>query len=173
MYINAVLSNLGAWDKLRHNDPVEFKSIQKVIASSDFRKARARGGKADDSFVILDGYIRPQRLNLLLAHYFEDAGWHARTQKGWKKNRPYDMDAVKDGIGVDFAFDSAASVESDLFVKFPFFIHTGRINLGVVLTGTEPIAKCIFGQDNRYEIVCDRITKIRPMPLRALVQVYG
>ena len=176
MYINAVLSYLGAWEKLRTKYSSEFEDISQVIKQSNVTmkgEVRERlGGHA----TYKEPTYSPIELNKALVGGFKNAGWEVDTGillgKG-STRRTIAVDSIKNSVGVEISFGKYPFVESDLFVKFPIFLRAGKVKIACVVMATESLAQSMPTGVSKFETVRDRLTELYPLPLKYPFVVVG
>lgn len=165
MYITSVLSYLGAWKSLQSEYPLEYQQIDNVInqATTVYRtiqKAR----------VSQKGSYSPARIQYVPRTIFKEEflkhGWMVNNRlyiREYPKRRYSEMDAIKNGIGVEYGFSKFAFIEDHLLVKIPLFIIAQRIKIGLVLTFTEQFVEKHHVSTSSFEMVRDRFVTLSPL----------
>src|SRR6266508_3215774 len=127
MYITSVLSSFGAWDSFKKGYPLEYQEVCQIIESTtSLYKTVKHPGSA----------IGYRARDMIFKEKFSNFSWKTSNRlyfHGAKRKRYSEMDAIKNGIGVEFGFRQHAIIESHVFVKIPLFIQAQRINIGIVL----------------------------------------
>ena len=97
MYINSVLSFLGAWQKLRKDHQLVLEDIRQALTAIDLKKYLSQ----DD---IKSPYrlTSPRELQRDLRRGFAQLGWNTsvRMPIGRSIRRYREIDFVKEGVGV-------------------------------------------------------------------------
>ncbi len=163
MYINSVLSFLGAWQKLNDDYPVAFAEIQQVLNSIDLKsysEIRTTGISA---------------LNRAITHAFTKLNWDVNTRmpSGRNGHKFREMDFIKNSIGVEFSFTRQTVIESDMFFKYPLFIRSRQFQLIVILVPMKSLQMNIGGGTGNFEIILDRLTDLHPNLLKYPFVVLG
>ena len=172
MYINSVLSHLGAWSKLQHDYPEEFQDIQQVIAETDVEKRRKSREQRSRGTLLYS----PLDLDRRLTRSFVDAGWQTKNRLclGHGKGRRFsEVDAIKNEVGVEYTFSKFAFAESNLFVKFPIFIRARRVQIACILIAGEPLAKSMSRGIASFEMIRDRVMELSPLALKYPFAIIG
>jgi hypothetical protein len=166
LYINAVLSFLGAYQKLRRDHQPVFEEIQQALGTIEIKQYQLEDDRSSPR--------RPVSLAALhkdLQRAFAGLGWNTniRILMGRSSSRSREIDFVKEGVGVEMTFAKSAFVESDIFIKFPLFIQTGHIHCAVILVPMEPPLAGV----STFQMICDRLTDITPTPLKYPFAILG
>jgi len=158
MYIEKVISYLGAWETLCENFPDEIENIVSSIDNISLSKQLFDKSKTTQNkkFSIRD-------FTLKLEKEFRLSGWeiNKRIRINFEgKPRFSSMNAVKNSVGIEFKFGKFSFVESDLFVKFPIFINKGEIKLAFVIMPMESLSSKINRSSSGFEMIADRIKSL-------------
>ena len=82
MYINAVLSYLGAWGKLQSEYSSEFEDISQVIRQSNVTEMGEIRERLGGHVIYKEPTYLPTELNKVLVRGFKKAGWEVGTARG-------------------------------------------------------------------------------------------
>ncbi len=186
MYLKSVLSYLGGWKILTEQHPQEYEELKEIISGlvldDSFQDPRSLTSKRHKSFA---NNVRPIYSTRLVGRWldtqFKLKGWHPddlnhRLLLGRKSNLSYrytELDALKNGVGVDVFFSKYAFSESCIFVKFPIFYQSRRINLGVLIIPTDNIRQLFQPGINGFEMLRDRIKAFAFLPIKYPLAVLG
>jgi hypothetical protein len=137
MYIETVLSYLGAWENLQNNHPnlvEELEHSLALITEQDILKKSSNRSQPID----------PRPVSALLSKGLQELGW-AREVKlltGRRRSiKNMSIDAIKEGFGLELVIGKRAFAESMLFTRFPLFQLAKRLHTAILLVPMESIAK--------------------------------
>jgi hypothetical protein len=102
-------------------------------------------------------------------------GWElgARNAIGHAATSPYtEIDAVKDGVGVELIIGRWSFVGSSLLTKFPFFIRAKRLQIAVVLVPMKSLTRNMSTGVSSYEVMRDLLSSV-PLPLKYPFAIVG
>jgi len=108
---------------------------------------------------------------------FAGLGWETRNrlylgQRG-KKRRYSTVDAIWNGVGVEYTFGKFAFAESILFVKFPIFVRAHKFRIACLLVAAEVLQKSMPINITSYEMIRDRVVGLAPLPLKFPFAIIG
>jgi hypothetical protein len=166
MQICAVLSNLGALNKLKQEYPAEYAEIESAIRSIQAQRRLEPLLKLPD----LKQLYHPNDISRCLEDYFATCGWKPDFLEN---TRFAHLQAVKRDIGIAWSFGKYAFNESDLFVKFPLFIQSGKIKMAVLLIPMKFVIKHMAPGVSSYETIKSRISSLQPFPLKYPFVIIG
>lgn len=151
MYINAVLSYLGAWKKLQN----EFNPLLKEIETCLGNVTSSQVEKRQDM-------LNSRDLDNHLAEQFQSMGWHRdhKLSTNFKYRQIMSIDLVKDMIGIEIIFGKQEFIESKLFTRFPYYVQTGDIQVGIILIPMMSLGESISPYISKFEKVEDYLEQI-------------
>jgi hypothetical protein len=186
MYLNSVLSYLGGWKILTELHPQEYLELKEIITGlvldDSFQDPRSLTSQRHRSF---GDNVQPIYSTRLISRWldsqFKLKGWHPddlnhRLLLGRKSNlsdRYTELDALKQGVGVDVFFSKYAFSESCIFVKFPIFHQARRIDLGVLIIPTDGMRQLFQPGINGFEMLRDRIKAFAFLPIKYPLAILG
>lgn len=164
MHITSILSFLGAWISLQRDYPVEYQQIQDAIEKTS-------------TFFVTDPSYNPNRKpyrpgssffspDKIFKDKFENYEWKVNDRlyfQGVKQKRYSELDALKNGMGIEYGFRSHTSIESNVFVKIPLFIKAHRIKIGAILVLADDFTKGTSFGMTHFGKVRDRIVGSSPL----------
>jgi hypothetical protein len=175
MKICSVLSNLGAWNMLQRSYPSEFLEINHTFDSLLFDEGPFlyASKKGDPIPRYIDESIKNhQILNISnqLSTYFLNYGWKIDQIFDIRKVR---LSAIKNTIGINWQFGRYANIESDLFVNFPLLMQSGICKVILEVIPTKQIIHQFPRTTSSFEVVKDRISPLKPFPIKFPFLVIG
>ena len=118
MYINAALSFLGAYQKLRRDHQPVFEEIRQALGTIEIKQYQLEADGASPR-----RSVSPATLHRDLKRAFAQLGWNTnlRILIGRSRSRFREIDFVKEGVGVEMTFAKSAFVESGFFSTTAIF----------------------------------------------------
>lgn len=185
MYINAVVSCLGAWQHLSSNHRYEMQDIQSSIEGLITDDIPREGKK----YIVQDRrspegrketktryFISPVDVSRRLSEQFAERGWN-RNARIRRLDRRYNQlvsaDFSKNGIGVEISIGKAAYIESRLFVGFPYLIQANVFQTVVVLVPMMSLAGQLADGVVTFEALSALLTEMVPSPLKYRLAIIG
>lgn len=159
MYISSVLSSMGAWSILQKEFPIEWEQLVEIIETTDDLYKVKRVKRISWDFSI----FKPDRI---LAEKFKTLGWRVNNRLyfiGTNRKRYSELDAIKNGVGIEYGFGKYFLVESNVFVKIPLFIQAQRIKIGLILMFADSFSKELPIGYARFDMVKDRLLASSPI----------
>lgn len=172
MYINSVLSFLGAWKELEEKYPHVISEIEKALlalsANDYFMERPIATGRSRDKIL-----ISPSKMNKIFLQMLGDMGWelNARNVLG-AKNTFLEVDAIKNGIAVELSMGRWSFVGSYLLTKFPFFIRAKKLHLAVVLVPMKSLTLHMSVGVSSFELIHDLLNSAH-LPLKYPFAIVG
>lgn len=172
MYINTVLSYLGAWEKLQMEHAATFEELQYVLQRIDLNQFLSEDR--------LQNYSSGRRVKDFLRENLAALDWKTETRVAYGEgNRRFrNVDFVKEGIGVEFGTYRYDFIQSNLFVKYPLFVQLGHLQIVVVMMMLDAPSP----QDRYYKrpfnaitfnIIRDQLKELYPLPLKYPFIILG
>lgn len=168
MYLNAVLSNFGAWHRLIDQYPEHFADIAQVITALEVKNFTAdlrnrglnglRGSK--------DG-IDIRELHLSASNDFVIRGWSPFSVELHPTSIIAGLDARitikevelrKDRIGLDIFFGKIQFLESKIFSELPFFVRSNILEIMVFIVPMKSLAIKSLSHTKGFEAIANRLT---------------
>jgi hypothetical protein len=76
--------------------------------------------------------LSPAEVNKQIENFLRDRNWNWKIRLNFKKERRYwEMDGIKDNLGLEVQLGKYFAVTYDLFMKIPLFIKYGIISSGI------------------------------------------
>ena len=187
MYIRSVLSHLGGWQKLTEQHFQEFQELQQIIGdlvldekfqNPNILQIKKRSENVTNSQV---SFYSTRSVDEWFDKQFTARGWHPEDldhrlelgQRSASQSRFTELDALKQGVGVDVTFSKFAFAESCIFVKFPIFSQAKRIDLGVLVVLMNETRKLFQPGLGYFELLRDRIKSLAILPLKYPLVILG
>lgn len=173
MYITSVVSNLGAWQKLCDERYHIINDIKKALLH-----IRNKGiYKQEMSFSTKK---HEQRINLAnfereFVQYLQEACFEKAVRLPLPASTShsfFEIDAIKERVGIEMFFGKWAFVESMLFSKFPMFIQSGKIDVAIVLLPTKSLNTFLPIGSTSFEFIRDTLIS-NPVTLKYPFAILG
>jgi hypothetical protein len=162
MFITHILSNLGAWEILQKEYGEQYRQILKAIEEVNPEQVnRNLDSPSRHSLKHLGSEIER-----LLKQQLSDADWSTDKQlvSDGKPSSPHsEIDVMKGSIGVEIAAGNISSAESTIFVKFPLFVQSAGMKIGVLILPSWSIAQFMTDRTAYFEKISDRMHNIVPL----------
>lgn len=172
MYINTVLSYLGAWEKLQEEHAAVFDELRNVLQCIDLEQFRPHERLQSHSLL--------RKVKDYLGNELAVLNWHVglRVPYGESGHRFRSIDFVKDGIGIEFGSYKYDFIQSNIFVKYPLFVQLGYIQIMVVMMLLDlPLPQDMFYRRPMntitFEIIRDQLKELNPLPLKYPFIILG
>jgi hypothetical protein len=162
MYINAILSSMGAWDLLTEERETLFQEISDALARFDVAP-RAQGADPIQHW--------HQALNAHLAEHGWDIGTQISLMSG--KHTFYTLDFIKQGVGGKLVMGKQAFVLTSLLAHFPLSVQLDDFELGVVLMPMHALKPSLPGGTADYEATVQILEELSPLLIRYPYLVIG
>ncbi len=163
MYVNSVLSFLGAWEKLQNQRPTPFAELMFFGQSPDF------------DFEIpfknwqnFNDFIKKTTFALWDSNVSQAYVPIGRDERAFAR-----IGLLRDRIGLEIFPPSFRDVESKLLVDFPEFFRANRIDIAVILVPMESVAAKKGPPVASFEQLYDRLTSLPPSVLRYPFALIG
>ena len=167
MFINEVINYLGAWERLQEKSPYILHDIKCVLGElSDQRSAfeveSRQAGRQGQTM------LSPRSFDQLMARLFRERGWgtnqHLRLDT--TSTKKYEIDFVREGVGVELCIGKVAYAIYSLFVTFPTFIRAGSVNLAVLMAPARSLTRRFPMGVGNFEAVKTLLYEMPPAPLK-------
>lgn len=160
MYLESVLSYLGAWDKIRTDHANECRDILSAI---------------DQAWPTKNKIVRPQReskplvyasldLKNSLVEQLNNLNWSSNNirlnELSISRDQRMYVDLVKNGIGISIAFNKRYFAESAVFVRLPLFIKAGNFQIGLYILSSKSMHESLPQATDTFETVRDRFIEL-------------
>jgi hypothetical protein len=159
VFISSVLSAMGAWTMLQKEHSTEWNELAEIIAKTrDLYNSKPIPQSSWKSMV-----FEPDRI---LREEFGVRGWKVNSRLyfvGTDRKRYSELDAVKNGIGVEYGFGKHYVVESSVFVKIPLFLQAQRIKIGLVIMLADTYSRQVPISYGSFGMVRDRLIASAPI----------
>lgn len=172
MYINTVLSYLGAWERLQEEYTDTFGELQRVLQLIDLGQFQSQER--------LQSHSSLRRVKDFLGNELATLNWHigSRVSYGEGGRRSRSIDFAKDGMGVEFGSYRYDFIQSNLFVKYPLFVQLGRLQIVVVMMLLDlPLPQDMYYRRPMntitFEIIQDQLKELYPLPLKYPFVILG
>jgi hypothetical protein len=174
LYISKVLSNLGAWESFQDENPSEYGELCKIIESIHIPKIPI---ELLDIQAKIPNKLRHRPLGVIGQFHreFKDHGWTKKILALGSSPRYglSSLDSVKEKVGVSVSFAQFAFAESNIFVKFPIFIRSGKIKMAFLIMPMGSLAKDLNKGAASFEMVERRLKEVSPFLPRFPFAVIG
>lgn len=170
MYINAVLSFLGAWKIIEQDHPNFISDIELALAAA-VQPRRTKRSKELYRENIIDYSDFSKRFSFSL----EQSGWQreVRISRDKRTFRYMALDAIKDEIGVEIVMGKRAFAESLIFTRFPLFVLAKKIKVATLLVPMASLARTLpTGIGSFFEAIHE-VLSLAPIPLKYPFAVLG
>ena len=163
MYINAVLSSMGAWRILTEEHKQTLPELEQALASLEYLAP-------DQTQENAVGQLH-QDLNEQL----ESLGWDIGTQISLKTgNRTfYTIDFLKDRIAGKLILNKQAFILSSLLASFPLSVQIHSIDLGFVLVPMHSLKKCLPRGVSDFESTCKVLQELPSVLIKYPFLIMG
>jgi hypothetical protein len=174
MFINEVVNYLGAWERLQGSSPHILGDIEGVLKELSDRRSLFRRISRE---VSQRGQmmISPRNFNQLMGQLFRERGWstnqHLRLHTGSMKK--YEIDFVREKVGVELCIGRVAYTIYSLFVTFPTFIRAGSVDLAVLIAPTRALARDFLIGVGNFEAAKTLLSEMPPAPLKYPFALLG
>jgi hypothetical protein len=173
MYINSVLSFLGAWKRLHNECPLIIEEIERgLLGFTDIdhftkisQEVTEPGKKMYD--------IR--RMDRTFGEMLKKSGWSLNVRifpEGRKVFRYTEVDAVKDNVGVELIFGKWFFIESLLFTRFPLFIRAKKFQIAIILVPMKSLVDFMSAGIASFELMNDILESV-PLALKYPFVIIG
>jgi hypothetical protein len=186
MYINRILSYLGAWEKLIQSYDGSLNELMQAIETLNLEKIKKRGryssynGKTKVDIQIYS----PMDIIESLAEKLSARNWETsiKIRQGTAKRlfgkliySYKKIDFVKDKVGVSVILDKQQRVVSKLFVDFSFFVRSGKVNIAVIIVPMPSFSEEVgdFLDPSNFDDICDTFIALAPIPLNYPFAIVG
>lgn len=172
MYINSVLSFLGGWRELGERSPHLISDIEKTLSAFSEGDHLVQSTEMAKQGALL---VSPKSLHQTFRQQMGAMGWElgARDAVGRAATSPFiEIDAVKEGVGVELIIGKWAFVGSSLLTKFPFFIRAKRLQTAVVLVPMKALTRSMSTGVSSYELMRELLSSV-PLPLKYPFAIVG
>lgn len=163
MYINAILSSMGAWDLLTEEAESLFLELQAALGALDVKKLCHLKSEAV-------GRLH-QELNIQL----ESTGWTTGRQISLMggKQTFYTLDFLKHPVGGKLVMGKQAFILSSLLAHFPLSIQLQDFALGVVLVPMSAIKHYLPRGVADFESTTKVLEELSPLLIRYPYLIIG
>ncbi len=148
MYINAVLSSMGAWQLLNQEHGQIWRELELALSHLECRYQ-----SPDDEHVI--GQLH-QNLN----HQLEQMDWQISTQLVAGRRTFYTIDFLKDQIAGKMVLGKQAFILSSLLASFPLALEVHHIEMGLVLVPMRDLKMQLPRGVSDFEAIARIITEM-------------
>lgn len=179
MYLNSILSYLGAWEKLQTKYGDILSDIKQSLFDINEEKLeklnRHKHSEPKDT-------ISSRSLIKVWEESLINLGWNRQIRIHYgriravanKELRSYqEIDFVKEKIGLELSLGKRAFVESHLFVDFPYFVRANIFQLAVILVPMNSLTQQLAGGANGFESIYDRLIEASPLMLSYPFAIMG
>ncbi len=119
--------------------------------------------------------VSPRNFNQLMSRLFRERGWstnqHLRLDTASMKK--YEIDFVREGVGVELCIGKVAYTIYSLFVTFPTFIRAGKVDLAVLIAPTRALARQFPMGVGNFESAKTLLSEMPPAPLKYPFALLG
>ncbi|MEL6590986.1 MAG: BglII/BstYI family type II restriction endonuclease [Bacteroidota bacterium] len=168
MYVSAIISNLGGWEKLQQQSPDTYAEIRASIANMPDQLEYESEGEV----ISVPSLYKSFRYQLM-----KYDGWDQNLRLHIEQPKASrvlsEIDFAKDGVGVDLFFDRSAYLESYLFAKIPFFIQARRIRLAVLLIPSQELSQRLPSGVVKFGRIRELLSGFPILPLKYPFVIMG
>ncbi|MEL6652742.1 MAG: BglII/BstYI family type II restriction endonuclease, partial [Bacteroidota bacterium] len=168
MYVSAIISNLGGWEKLQQQSPDTYAEIRASIANMPDQLEYESEGEV----ISVPSLYKSFRYQLM-----KYDGWDQNLRLHIEQPNASrvlsEIDFAKDGVGVDLFFDRSAYLESYLFAKIPFFIQARRIRLAVLLIPSQELSQRLPSGVVKFGRIRELLSGFPILPLKYPFVIMG
>jgi hypothetical protein len=163
MYVNAVLSSMGAWEQVAEQSDSPFRELQQALASIDGQLLDKHPGEAIG------------RIHQQLDRHLDANAWQIGTQVKLPggKHTFYTLDFCKGTTGGKLVIGKQAFILSTLLAHFPLSIQIHGIELGVVILPMRSLKPRLPKGVADFEGTCEVLEELSPLLIRYPYLIIG
>ena len=163
MYINAVLSSLGAWSLFKKKHSRAYDELEQAIRNIKYKNLRS-------SHKITSGDLHT-RLNRELEQEGWDIGIQITLRSG--KSTIFTIDFLKDQVGGKLILAKRAFILSSLLANFPLSAQIHNIEVPVILLPMTSLKKYLQQGVADFELVRKFLEELPPSAVRYPFVIIG
>ena len=177
MYINSVLSFVGAWQRLQESHQLAFQELEQAFASIDHEALIRYIHYQRGSVTIDEPAIRPKEMAAALKQELIQQGWDTDIATGLglgSRNHPITVDLGIGGVGVELGLAGRRLLlERHIFVKFPLIARVPRFQVLLLLVPMRSLVERMRPRVCRFGLIRNALKDLSPLPFRNSFAVLG
>lgn len=176
MYINSVLSFVGAWQRLQESHQLAFQELQQAFASIDHEALIKGIVYRRGSATIAEKAIRPREMAAALRQELIRSGWDADIAIGFgpgSTSHPITVDLGRGNVGVKLGLARRSELERQILAKFPLVARAPRFQVLLLLVPMGSLVEWMHPRVCRFGLLRDVLRNLSPLPFRHSFAILG